>query len=233
MRELADGGAAWPDAARCRRRSRRRWPKAMAAAGEPIARVTGKPPLLPKGQLLFLLWNAAPDSSKAQRELGWQPTPIEDGLRATLASMGLGRRREVDLPTNASEVDLGAASGRARRRGRAADSTTSASAATTRSTCAVGQLGEERQRERARGDVLADGELALAVAEALAVEAHQVDRRQVGLGVDAARAQRADRRVAVDAARAAGRRRRTSRGASPPASGHGSSSPSTPASASL
>jgi dihydroflavonol-4-reductase len=65
--------------------------KAMAAAGEPIARLTGKPPLLPKGQLLFFLWNAAPDSAKAQRELGWQPTPIEDGLRATLASMNLVR----------------------------------------------------------------------------------------------------------------------------------------------
>lgn len=63
--------------------------KAMAAVGEPIARLTGKPPLIPKGQLLFFLWNAAPDSSKAQRQLGWQPTPIEDGVRATLASMKL------------------------------------------------------------------------------------------------------------------------------------------------
>jgi dihydroflavonol-4-reductase len=63
--------------------------KAMAAAGEPIARLTGKPPLLPKGQLLFFLWNAAPDSAKAQRELGWQPTPIEDGVRETLSSMKL------------------------------------------------------------------------------------------------------------------------------------------------
>lgn len=63
--------------------------KALAAAGEPIARLTGKPPLLPKGQLHFLLWNAAPDSSKAQRELGWQPTPIEDGVRSTLRSMKL------------------------------------------------------------------------------------------------------------------------------------------------
>jgi dihydroflavonol-4-reductase len=63
--------------------------KALAAVGEPVARLTGKPPLLPKGQLHFLLWNAAPDSSKAQRELGWQPTPIEDGVRATLASMKL------------------------------------------------------------------------------------------------------------------------------------------------
>jgi len=63
--------------------------KAMAAAGEPIARLTGKPPLLPKGQLHFLLWNATPDSSKAQRELGWRPTPLDDGLRATLVGAGL------------------------------------------------------------------------------------------------------------------------------------------------
>lgn len=63
--------------------------KAMAAAGTPIAKLTGKPPLLPKGQLLFFLWNAAPDSAKAQRELGWTPTPIEEGVRRTLDSMDL------------------------------------------------------------------------------------------------------------------------------------------------
>jgi nucleoside-diphosphate-sugar epimerase len=63
--------------------------KALAAVGEPLARLTGKPPLLPKGQLHFLLWNAAPDSSKAQRELGWRPTPLDEGLRATLVSAGL------------------------------------------------------------------------------------------------------------------------------------------------
>lgn len=62
--------------------------KAMAAVGAPIARLTGKPPLMPKGQLHFFLWNAAPDSAKAQRELGWTPTPLEDGLRTTLASLG-------------------------------------------------------------------------------------------------------------------------------------------------
>jgi nucleoside-diphosphate-sugar epimerase len=63
--------------------------KAMAAVGAPIARLTGKPPLMPKGQLHFFLWNAAPDSAKAQRELGWTPTPLDDGLRATLASLGV------------------------------------------------------------------------------------------------------------------------------------------------
>lgn len=63
--------------------------RAAAAIGEPIGHLTGKPPKVPKGQLHFLLWNAAPDSTKAQRELGWEPTPIEDGVRATLASMKL------------------------------------------------------------------------------------------------------------------------------------------------
>src|SRR3954452_25139204 len=44
---------------------------------------------------------------------------------------------------------------------------------------------EERQRERAGGDVLADRELALAVAERLAVVRHEMDRRHVRLARDA------------------------------------------------
>lgn len=63
--------------------------RAMAFVGEAIARVIRRPPLLPKGQLHFFLWNAAPDSAKAQRELGWEPTPIEDGVRRTLGELGL------------------------------------------------------------------------------------------------------------------------------------------------
>ena len=55
--------------------------KAIAAGGEVVSRVIRKPPLLPRGQLHFFLWDAAPDSSKAQRELGWAPTPLEEGLR--------------------------------------------------------------------------------------------------------------------------------------------------------
>jgi nucleoside-diphosphate-sugar epimerase len=63
--------------------------RAMAGAGELVARLIRRPPLLPRGQLHFFLWNAAPDAGKAVRELGWEPTPLEDGLRATLAGMGL------------------------------------------------------------------------------------------------------------------------------------------------
>lgn len=63
--------------------------RALAAAGEGVARMVRKPPLLARGELTFLLWNAAPDASKAVRELGWERTPIEDGVRRTLAEMGL------------------------------------------------------------------------------------------------------------------------------------------------
>src|SRR3954463_6529060 len=63
------------------------------------------------------------------------------------------------------------------------------------------QRREERQGDRARRDVLADRELAVAVAEALAVVRHQMDRRQVGLGLHAALAQRQDGRVAIEAGR--------------------------------
>ena len=48
-----------------------------------------RPPLLSKGQLHFFTWNAAPDSSKAQAELGWETTPLEEGIRRTLESAGL------------------------------------------------------------------------------------------------------------------------------------------------
>jgi dihydroflavonol-4-reductase len=62
--------------------------KALASGGEAVARVIRKPPLLPKGQLLFFLWDARPSSAKAQRELGWVPTPLEEGLRAVVATFG-------------------------------------------------------------------------------------------------------------------------------------------------
>jgi nucleoside-diphosphate-sugar epimerase len=63
--------------------------EAVARAGAAASRVTGRPPLLPRGQLTFLRWNARPDSAKAQRELGWTPTPLEEGMRRTLAHLGL------------------------------------------------------------------------------------------------------------------------------------------------
>ena len=63
--------------------------RALAAGGETVARVVRRPPLLPRGQLYFFMWNAQPDSSKAQRELGFRPTELEEGVRRTLEDLGL------------------------------------------------------------------------------------------------------------------------------------------------
>ena len=63
--------------------------RAIAALGEGVSRVIRRPPLLPRGQLTYFLWQAQPDSSKAQRELGWKTTPLDEGVRRTLHSMGL------------------------------------------------------------------------------------------------------------------------------------------------
>jgi len=61
--------------------------RALTAAGEALARIIRRPPLLPRGQLHFFMWDAWPDSTKAQEELGWEPTPLEDGVRAAVAAL--------------------------------------------------------------------------------------------------------------------------------------------------
>lgn len=61
----------------------------MAAAGEAAARITRRPPPIARCQLQYLLWNATPDSSKAQKELGWLPTPLAEGIRRTIVETGL------------------------------------------------------------------------------------------------------------------------------------------------
>jgi dihydroflavonol-4-reductase len=63
--------------------------KALAAVGEGVSRVIRRPPLLPRGQLTYFLWQAQPDSSKAQSELDWRTTTLSDGVRRTLDAMGL------------------------------------------------------------------------------------------------------------------------------------------------
>ena len=63
--------------------------RAVASIAAGVSRVIRRPPLLPKGQLTYILWQARPDSSKAQRELGWRTTPLDEGVRRTLSAMGL------------------------------------------------------------------------------------------------------------------------------------------------
>lgn len=69
--------------------------RVVSAATEGLSRVTGRPPLLPAGQLEFLLARATPVSDRARRVLGWQPVPLRDGLRTTLR--WLAQRGEVEV----------------------------------------------------------------------------------------------------------------------------------------
>ncbi len=56
----------------------------LSRGGEALAMVRKKPPLIPKGQLHFLRWQAKPQNHKAVTELGWQVTTLSDGVRKTL-----------------------------------------------------------------------------------------------------------------------------------------------------
>ncbi|EIV93370.1 NAD-dependent epimerase/dehydratase family protein [Frankia sp. QA3] len=60
---------------------------ALAAGGEAVARLTRRPPPLARGQLHYLRWNAIPDATRARTELDWEPTPLAEGLRRTLAEL--------------------------------------------------------------------------------------------------------------------------------------------------
>lgn len=55
----------------------------VANLGEVVANVLNKPPLIPKGQLTFLQWQAIPSSKKAQDQLGWQPRAFRECVKPT------------------------------------------------------------------------------------------------------------------------------------------------------
>ena len=63
--------------------------RGAATSAELVARVTGRPPPLSRGQLHSLLWKPRPRASKAVRELGSRPTPVEQGVRLTIDAAGL------------------------------------------------------------------------------------------------------------------------------------------------
>lgn len=59
--------------------------RAVSVAGEGVARVTGKPPLISKSVLQFLERSTRPSGARARDELGWSPTPFTSGVEQTLA----------------------------------------------------------------------------------------------------------------------------------------------------
>ncbi|MBI3396288.1 MAG: NAD-dependent epimerase/dehydratase family protein [Spirochaetia bacterium] len=63
--------------------------KTASAATEIVAGMTGRPPLIPSGQLHFLQWQARPKSDKAKKELGWNPVTAREGLEKTIQALGL------------------------------------------------------------------------------------------------------------------------------------------------
>ncbi|MCE9596997.1 MAG: SDR family oxidoreductase [Spirochaetia bacterium] len=61
--------------------------KTISALGEGFASISGKPPLIPKGQLHFMQWQAIPVSQHAQDTLGWKPIDFVEGIRRTIAHL--------------------------------------------------------------------------------------------------------------------------------------------------
>lgn len=60
--------------------------RVVSAAGEAMARITRRAPLIPAGQLQFLLEDVHPSAARAARELSWTATPLADGLARTVAA---------------------------------------------------------------------------------------------------------------------------------------------------
>jgi dihydroflavonol-4-reductase len=60
---------------------------ALAITGEAVSRVIRRPPLLGRGQLHFLLWQARADASKARDELGVEFRDWREGIRRTVRWM--------------------------------------------------------------------------------------------------------------------------------------------------
>lgn len=59
----------------------------LSGGGEAFAKIRKKPPLIPRGQLVFLQWQAKPQSDKAIGELGWTKTPTSEAIAETMRSL--------------------------------------------------------------------------------------------------------------------------------------------------
>jgi dihydroflavonol-4-reductase len=61
--------------------------RGMAGVGEAVSRVIKQPPLLGKGQLTFLEWQARASNDKARADLGIEFTPLPEGMARTVRWM--------------------------------------------------------------------------------------------------------------------------------------------------
>lgn len=59
--------------------------RAVSTVGEGVARLTGRPPMIPRSVLRFLVRGSRPSAARARTELGWNPTPFPTGVEQTLA----------------------------------------------------------------------------------------------------------------------------------------------------
>jgi dihydroflavonol-4-reductase len=64
--------------------------RAISVAGEGLARITRRPPLIPAGQLQFLLEDVHPSSERARTALAWKPVAFAEAIATTI---GAFRRR--------------------------------------------------------------------------------------------------------------------------------------------
>lgn len=60
--------------------------KVVSVTGEALAKLTRRPPLIPAGQLQFLLEDVHPSSERARRELGWTPAPFPEAMDRAVAA---------------------------------------------------------------------------------------------------------------------------------------------------
>jgi dihydroflavonol-4-reductase len=61
--------------------------RGMASGGEAVSRLIRRPPLLGKGQLTFLMWQARASNDKARTELGIEFAPLPEGIARTVRWM--------------------------------------------------------------------------------------------------------------------------------------------------
>lgn len=61
--------------------------RAIAAGGESLASLTKRPPLIARGEQIFLASHPVPIADRARSELGWSSRPVDVGFGETLADL--------------------------------------------------------------------------------------------------------------------------------------------------